>query len=82
LKTILKLIVLRTKNNESGNNNNKELIEKEMKIGMIVAKESDFLVSNLEIFEWEDYFCIKMKYCSKGDIQSKFEEGRTFTEEV
>jgi serine/threonine protein kinase len=81
LEIVLKLIILGAKKNEAGNNN-KELMEKEMKVGMIVAKECDFLVSYLEIFEWEDYLCMKMEYCLKGDIESKFEEGRIFTEEV
>jgi hypothetical protein len=53
-----------------------------MKVGMIVAKECDYLVSYSEIFEWGDYFCIKMEYCSKGDIQSELDKGRVFTEEV
>jgi hypothetical protein len=81
LEIVLKLIILGAKDSES-RNRNKETIEKEMKIGMIVAKECDYLVSYSEIFEWGDYFCIKMEYCLKGVIQSELDKKRIFTEEV
>jgi serine/threonine protein kinase len=58
------------------------MIEKEMKVGLTVAKESKFLISYSEIFEWGDYFCIKMEYCNGGDLQSVLDEGKIFTEEV
>jgi hypothetical protein len=60
----------------------KKLIEREIKIGLVIAKESEFLVSYLEIFESEDYFCIKMEYCILGDLQHQLDIGRVFTEKV
>jgi serine/threonine protein kinase len=62
--------------------NNQKIIEKEIKVGMIVAKESSNLVSYSEIFECGDFFCIKMEYCSMGDLQNQLEQGHIFTEEV
>jgi hypothetical protein len=53
-----------------------------MKVGLIVAKESKYLISYSEIFEWGDYFCIKMEYCNDGDLQSALDEEKIFTEEV
>jgi serine/threonine protein kinase len=78
---VLKLIQLGPKGSES-RSDNKKLIEREMKIGLIIAKESEFLVSYLEIFETEDCFCIKMEYCVLGDLQHQFDIGRVFTEKV
>jgi serine/threonine protein kinase len=49
---------------------------------MFVAKECDHLISYWEIFEWENYFCIKMEYCENGDIQKEIDKGRIFSEEV
>jgi serine/threonine protein kinase len=78
---VLKLIQLGPKGNES-RSALKKLIEREMKIGLIIAKESEFLVSYLEIFESEDYFCIKMEYCSLGDLQHQLDVGKVFAEKV
>jgi serine/threonine protein kinase len=81
IEIALKLIPLGPKGSEEREMNQKE-IEKEMKIGMIVAKESPFLVSYSEIFEWGDYFCIKMEYCQLGDLQTQIDKKRIFTELV
>jgi serine/threonine protein kinase len=62
--------------------NNKKTIEKEIKVGLIVAKESKFLVQYSEIFQWEDFFCIKMEYCRQGDLQNQLDNEKFFTEEV
>jgi serine/threonine protein kinase len=78
---VLKLIQLGPKGSES-RSSLKEMIEKEIKIGLIIAKECEFLVSYLEIFESEDYFCIKMEYYSLGDLQHQLDIGRIFTEKV
>jgi serine/threonine protein kinase len=80
-EVVLKLILLGPKGSES-RSANKKLIEREMKIGLIFAKESEFLVSYLEIFESEDYFCIKMEYCILGDLQHQLDNSRVFTEKV
>jgi serine/threonine protein kinase len=81
LEVVLKLIHLGP-NESSSRDNHKKMIEKEMKVGILVAKDSSYLISYSEIFEWGDYFCIKMEYCEKGDIQSELDKGRVFTEEV
>jgi serine/threonine protein kinase len=78
---VLKLIQLGPKGSES-RSTLKKLIESEMKIGLMIAKKSEFLVSYLEIFESGDYFCIKMEYCSLGDLQHQMDIGRIFTEKV
>jgi hypothetical protein len=62
---------------------NKKMIEKEIRVGMIVAKECEYLISYSEIFDWEDYFCIKMEYCSAGDIKKQIiDSHRVFTQDV
>jgi serine/threonine protein kinase len=71
LEFVLKLIMLGPKGDATRANNQKT-IEKEIKVGMIVAKESSNLVSYSEIFEWEDFFCIKMEYCSMGNSECIF----------
>jgi serine/threonine protein kinase len=81
LEFVLKLIMLGSKKSVSRTKNQK-MIEKEMKVGMIVAKECSHLVSYSEIFEWGDYFCIKMEYCEMGDLQNQLDQNRIFTEEV
>jgi serine/threonine protein kinase len=78
---VLKLIVLGRKGSDLRLKHQK-MIEKEIRVGMIVAKESFHLVSYIEIFEWEYCFCIKMEYCSNGDVQKQLDEGHAFTEEV
>jgi serine/threonine protein kinase len=80
-EVVLKLLLLGPKGSES-RSAHKKLIEREMRIGLIIAKESEFLVSYLEIFETEDFFCIKMEYCSLGDLQHQLDIGRVFTEKV
>jgi serine/threonine protein kinase len=81
VEVVLKLIHLGPKENSS-RDNHKEMIEKEMKVGILVAKECSYLISYSETVEWGDYFCIKMEYCEKGDIQSELDKGRVFSEEV
>jgi serine/threonine protein kinase len=58
------------------------MMEREMKVGLIISKESSHLVSHSEVFEWGDYFCIRMEYCCGGDLQDQFDKERIFTEEV
>jgi serine/threonine protein kinase len=72
-EAVLKLIALGAKNSKN-KEVNKKLIEKEIEIGMIVAKETPHLVSYSEIFEWQDYFCIKMEYCKMGDLQNQLDQ--------
>jgi hypothetical protein len=81
LEIVLKLIVLGPKGDDLRNNNRKA-IEKEIRVGMMIAKECKYLVSYSEVFEWGDYFCIKMEYFENGDVQTEFDKGRIFTEEV
>jgi hypothetical protein len=58
------------------------MMEKEMKVGLIVAKECKYLISYSEVFEWRDGFCIKMEYCNDGDFQSALDNKKSFTEEI
>jgi serine/threonine protein kinase len=81
LEFVLKLIMLGSKESASRAKNQK-MIQKEMSVGMVVAKECSHLVSYSEIFEWSDYFCIKMEYCELGDLQNQLDQNRVFTEEV
>jgi serine/threonine protein kinase len=61
---------------------NQKMIEKEIRVGILVSKECRYLVSYTETFEWEKFFCIKMEYFSNGDLQFQLDNGRIFTEEV
>jgi serine/threonine protein kinase len=81
IEVVLKLIQLSPQGSEFRSKHQK-IIEKEMKVGLIIAKENKHLVEYSEVFEWGDYFCIKMEYCEVGDIQSSLDKGRMFTEEV
>jgi serine/threonine protein kinase len=81
IEVVLKLIQLGPQGTEFRSKHQK-IIEKEMKVGLIIAKENKHLVEYSEVFEWNDYFCIKMEYCKVGDIQSSLDKGRIFTEEV
>jgi hypothetical protein len=49
---------------------------------MLIAKDCDFLISYWEVFEWGDFFCIKMEYCKLGDLQNQLDNERIFTEKV
>jgi hypothetical protein len=61
---------------------NKKLIERDIKVGLLIAKECRYLILYSEVFEWGDYFCIKMEYCILGDIQQQLDNGKIFREEV
>jgi hypothetical protein len=78
---VLKLIQLGPKGNESRESYRKAL-EKEMRIGLIIANECKFLVSYSDIFGYGDYFCIKMEYCVLGDLRHQLDAGKVFTEDV
>jgi serine/threonine protein kinase len=81
LKIVLKLIHLGPKFSTSRSSQEK-MIEKEIKTGVMIAKECKYLVSYSEVFEWKDYFCIKMEYFVNGDIKNELEKGRILTEQV
>jgi hypothetical protein len=51
MEIVLKLIPLGPKGSKEREVSQK-MIEKEIKIGMIIAKETSFLISYSEIFEW------------------------------
>jgi serine/threonine protein kinase len=80
-EAVLKLIPLGVKNSEARVQNQK-IVEKEIKVGMLIAKECPQLVSYSETFEWGDYFCIKMEYCKMGDLQNRLKKRFVFNEEV
>jgi serine/threonine protein kinase len=80
-EVVLKLIQLGPKGNESRKTFQKEL-EREMKIGLIIASQCKFLISYSEIFEYGDYFCIRMEYCVLGDLKHQLDSGKVFAEEV
>jgi serine/threonine protein kinase len=81
LEIVLKLILLFGGNNETKEKNGK-MINKEIEIGMMIAKGCDYLISYLEIFEWENFICIKMEYYSNGDLETELNKKIIFTEEV
>jgi hypothetical protein len=81
LEFVLKMIVLGPKGNALRIDIQKK-IEKEIRVGMMIGKKSPHLVLYSEIFEWGDYFCIKMEYCKMGDLQNQLNQKRVFTEEV
>jgi serine/threonine protein kinase len=58
-----------------------KMFKKETEVGLRV-KESRYFVHYLEQFKSENYWCIKMEYCSEGDIKKQIYNGRIFTEEV
>jgi hypothetical protein len=78
---VIKMILLGPKESEMRISRQK-VIDKEIKIGLVVAKESRYLVSYTEVFEWMDCFCIKMEYCILGDLQRQFDAGKIFSEEA
>jgi serine/threonine protein kinase len=80
-EAVLKLIPLGAKNSEA-RVQNQIIIEREIKVGILIAKECPQLVSYSETFEWGDYFCIKMEYCKVGDLQNRLKSGYVFSEEV
>jgi serine/threonine protein kinase len=81
IEIVLKLMQLGRKGTES-RELNKKMIERDIKVGLLIAKECRYLVLYSEIFEWGDYFCIKMEYCNLGDIQQQLDNGKIFGEEV
>jgi serine/threonine protein kinase len=78
---VLKMISLGPKTSEMRLIHQKA-ITSEMAIGLVIAKESRYLVLYAEVFDWMDFYCIKMEYCSMGDLRHQFIKGRIFTEEV
>jgi serine/threonine protein kinase len=80
-EAVLKMIPLGAKNSEARVQNQK-VIEKEIKVGILIAKEYPHLVSYSETFEWGNYFCIKMEYCKMGDLLNRLRKGHVFSEEV
>jgi serine/threonine protein kinase len=61
---------------------NRKILEKEVKVGMFVAKECPFLISYSEVFEERGSSCILMDYCEKGDLQKQIDLGNIFEEKV
>jgi serine/threonine protein kinase len=80
-RVVLKLISLGPKTSEMRLTHQKA-INSEMTIGLVIAKESRYLVLYAEVFDWMDFYCIKMEYCSMGDLQHQFKKRRVFTEKV
>jgi serine/threonine protein kinase len=81
IHVVLKMISLGPKTSETRLTHQK-MINSEITIGLIIAKESRYLILYFEVFEWMDFFCIKMEYCRLGDLQHQFDAGRIFTERV
>jgi serine/threonine protein kinase len=80
-EAVLKLIPLGAKNSEARVQNH-IIIEREIKVGILISKECPQLVSYSETFEWGNYFCIKMEYCKVGDLQNRLKKRHVFSEEV
>jgi serine/threonine protein kinase len=81
VEAVLKLIPLGPRNGDRRMENQKT-IEKEIKVGLLVARECPHLVSYWETFEWRDFFCIKMEYCQMGDLENRVKKDYIFSEEV
>jgi hypothetical protein len=56
LEIVLKLIFIGTDNDNETKNKNREIINKEIEIGIMISKSCDYLISYSEIFEWKDFF--------------------------
>jgi serine/threonine protein kinase len=80
LEIVLKLVFIGVY--KETKNKNREIINKEIEIGIMISKGCDYLISYSEVFEWKDFFCFKMEYCSNGDLQTELDKERIFTEEV
>jgi hypothetical protein len=78
---ILKLIRLNSKNNPSSALHQQK-IEKEMKMRVVAGRECKHLVHYSEVFEWEDYVCVKMEYCNGGNLQDQLNFKKIFTQQV
>jgi serine/threonine protein kinase len=77
MDVVLKLIPL---NNE--NEKIKEEIKEEIKVFKEAAEKSKCLVQYLEVFDWDNFHCVKMEYFSQDHIESQLNKKKTFTEEV
>jgi serine/threonine protein kinase len=82
LEIVLKLIFIGINNDNETKNNKRDTISKEIELGMMISKGCDYLILYSEIFNWKNYICIKMEYCSNGDLQTELDKERIFTEEV
>jgi serine/threonine protein kinase len=83
INAVLKLILLEPNGSENESKKNfQRMIERITKIGKLITKECDYFVSYLEVFEWKNFFCIKMEYFNNGSLQFQIDNKRIFTEEV
>jgi serine/threonine protein kinase len=70
---------------DEGSDIRKESIKKtatEMNIGMSICRESIFLVHYLEMFYHENFCCLILEYCERGDLQNEIDIGKIFEESV
>jgi serine/threonine protein kinase len=70
---------------DEGYNRRKESIKNaaaEINIGMSIGGESIFLVHYLEMFYYENFYCLILEYCENGDLQNEIDSGKTFEEFV
>jgi serine/threonine protein kinase len=77
----LKIISLNKKGSIYHENSRKN-IRKKIKDWMTYSKKCIFLLSCKEIFEEENYLCIVMEYCGKGNTQDCINTGKIFNAHV
>jgi serine/threonine protein kinase len=47
-----------------------------------LGQESPFLVQYLEMFYYENFFCLVIEYCESGDLQQELDSGKQYEERV
>jgi serine/threonine protein kinase len=49
---------------------NKEIVEREIAVGLTIAPKSKYLVKVTEVFKIEDYCCLVMELCTGGTLEA------------
>jgi serine/threonine protein kinase len=78
---VMKMISIGPEGTETRKRAERE-IAAEIKIGLILGQECQFLVRYLEMFYHENYCCLVMEYCELGDLQQELDSGKQYEEPV
>jgi serine/threonine protein kinase len=78
---VMKMISIGQEGSEERNKIQNQL-ESEIRSVFPLGEECLFLVRYLEMFYYENFFCLVIEYCELGDLQRELDSGKHYKEPV
>jgi serine/threonine protein kinase len=78
---VMKMISIGQEGSEERNKIQNQL-ESEIRSVIPLGEECPFLVRYLEMFYYENFFCLIIEYCELGDLQRELDSGKHYKEPV